>query len=317
MSAVFVSWIAHHGRSAAIAVEVGAEQHFLTGGNGPAPLRYARAALETRRLLRRNIDRPASALVMLPPTPALLSAVLSRRDLPVAGDLHSGVFNDPKWSWALNLTLRILKRRGVAIVTNESLARRCRQHGVETIVLHDMIENFDGPLPEAPLGLEAQRYVLFPVTYAPDEPIDAILAAAAASPDVAFVLTGRAPEQLKSSAPSNVVFPGFVSQAEFLALLRNAGAVAALTTREDTMQRAGYEALSAGVPLIASSTRVLREYFEDTAVYTDATADGLHTAVTEAFRERARRVEQVSQLKARRQIEQAAALEKLRDWMAR
>lgn len=317
MSAVFVSWIGHHGRSAAIASALGAEQHFLTGGSGPAPLRYVRAALDTRRLLRRSVDRPTAALVMLPPTPALLSVALSRRNLPVAGDLHSGVFNDPKWSWALKLTLRILKRRGIAVVTNESLARRCRQHGVETIVLHDMIENFDEALPEAPLGLEAQRYVLFPVTYAPDEPIDAVLAAAAACPDVTFVLTGRAPEQVRSSAPSNVIFPGFVSQAEFLALLRNAGAIAALTTREDTMQRAGYEALSAGVPLIASSTRVLREYFEDSAVFTDSTAQGLQTAVTEVFQERARRVEQVRQLKSRRQTEQGAALEKLRDWMTR
>jgi glycosyltransferase involved in cell wall biosynthesis len=253
---------------------------------------------------------------MLPPTPALLSVALSRRDLRIAGDLHSGVFNDPKWSWALGLTLQILKKRGVAIVTNESLARICRQHGVDTIVLHDMIEDFDGPTPGAPRGLEARQYVLFPVTYAPDEPIDAVLSAAAASPDVVFVLTGNAPERHQSSAPSNVIFTGFVSQSEFIALLRNAGAVAALTTRENTMQRAGYEALSASVPLIASSTRVLEEYFGDSAVFTDSSAEGLGNAVREVLRDREERIKRVKNLKALRQTEQAAAIDKLRDWIS-
>lgn len=317
MSAVFVSWIAHHGRSAAIAAALGVEQQFVTGGTARAPVRYARAALLTRRLLRRKTERPTSALVMLPPTPALLSVALSRRDLRIAGDLHSGVFNDRKWSWALGLTLRILKRRGVAIVTNESLARICRERGVETIVLHDMIEDFDDPVPNTPRGLKARRYVLFPVTYAPDEPIDAVLSAAAASPEVTFVLTGKAPERHQSSAPPNVVFTGFVSQSEFLALLRNAGAVAALTTRENTMQRAGYEALSAGVPLIASSTRVLHEYFEDSAVFTDASSKGLQTAVNEVLSDREKRVERMNHLKLLRQTEQAAALDKLRDWVSR
>jgi len=316
MSTVFISWIAHHGRSAAIASALGAEPLFITGGSGPAPVRYLRAAIATRRALR-SPQRPSAAIVMLPPLPALLATTLSRRSLPIAGDLHSGVFNDPKWSWALVLTLRILRKRGIAVVTNASLAQTCRDRGVETVVLHDMIEDYQEPLGAPPLDLIRGEYVFLPVTYAPDEPIDSVLAAAAASPAVTFVLTGRAPERVRQAAPSNVVLTGFVAQTNFESLLRNAGAVAALTTREDTMQRAGYEALSAGVPLIASSTQVLREYFEDSAVFSDSSAEGLQAAVQEIFADREAWIARVEAMKVRKQAEQTAALETLREWTIR
>lgn len=316
MSARFVSWIRHHGRSAAIAEELDINPSFVTGGKGSAPARYIRATLETRALLRKGGGRASHVILMLPPFPALLAVASSGRNLRIAGDLHSGVFNDRKWSWALRPTLAILRKRGIAIVTNESLARVCRAHKVETIVLHDIIEDFNDELPPPPLGLASFSYVLFPVTYAADEPIDAVLEAASDLPDQTFVLTGRAPEHLRAEAPRNVVFTGFVSQPDFHALLRNAGAVAALTTREDTMQRAGYEAISAGVPLVVSSTAVLREYFGAAAAYADANAGSLREAIGVAMRDRNEWIQRLGALKEIRQREQTGALGSLRDWLA-
>lgn len=316
MSTRFLSWIGHHGRSAAIADALGIEASFVTGGSGPAPVRYVRAARETRALVRRHGREISHVILMLPPFPALLAVIASRSDLRIAGDLHSGVFNDRKWSWALRPTLAILRRRGIAVVTNEALARVCRAHGVETVVLHDMIEDFEGEAARPPFGLSPASYVLFPVTYAADEPIEAILAAASQLPEQTFVLTGRAPESIRAGAPANVIFTGFVSQPDFESLLRNAGAVAALTTREDTMQRAGYEAVSAGVPLVVSSTAVLREYFDSAAVYTDASAEGLRTAVGEAMSGRDVWIARLEALKVRRQGEQTGALRSLQEWLA-
>lgn len=315
-STLFVSWIRHHGRSAAIANKVGAHAKYVTGGTGPAVLRYARAAGQTLTVLRDQKDL-TTVLLMLPPFPALLAAAVARRDIKIGGDLHSGVFNDRKWSWALQPTLAILKRRGIAIVTNEALAEVCRRRGVETVVLHDILEDFTGPLPTAPRGLRQASYVLFPVAYAADEPLDAVLEAASLLPEQVFVLTGNAPQNLRSTAPENVVFTGFVSNAEFEALLRCAGAIAALTTRENTMQRAGYEALSASLPLIVSPTAVLREYFGDAAAYAKPTAGSIREAVTEVMESRGAWISKMDSLKTLRQREQHSALEALEAWIVR
>lgn len=313
---MFISWINHHGRSAALASELGIPANFITGGNGPAPVRYARATVQTILLLRRNPSLRRIVL-MLPPFPALLAAAAGGRHVRIAGDLHSGVFNDKKWSWALRPTLAILRRRGIAIVTNESLAQICHRSGVETVVMHDVIEEYVGEVPSVPFELQKNEYVLFPVAYASDEPISEILEAATLLPKTTFVLTGRAPESIRLSSPENVMFTGFVSNDEFEALLRNAGAVAALTTREHTMQRAGYEALSATVPLITSSTAVLREYFSSAGTFTDATPTGIAHAVQSALADREQQVDAMKVLKYRRQEEQSRSLSKLRKWIGR
>lgn len=314
--AVFVSWIRHHGRSAALANELGIDAYFIAGGRGPAPLRYIRAWRETRRLLHSIAAQRGAALVMLPPTPALLAAASVRGTVRIAGDLHSGVFNDPKWSWALAPTLWILRKRGIAVVTNEALAQRCRARGVNAVVLHDPLETFSTEVPPLKTkGVRPNSYVLFPVTYARDEPINAVLDAARLAPELTFVLTGLAPEHIRIAAPSNVHFSGFVSEEDFLSLLRNAGAVGALTTRSQTMQRAAYEALSANVPLITSRTDVLAEYFGDAAVYAKPEAQSISAAAREAVAGREELRSRLADLKRTRIREQENALARIQEWL--
>lgn len=126
--AIFVSWIRHHGRSAGLAAALGIDSFYITGGSGPAPLRYLRAWRETARLLRQR--KPQSVVVMQPPIVALLSVAISTpRSTMIVGDLHTGVFTDPKWKWALRLTMRVLRKRGIAVVTGTELANRTRAYG--------------------------------------------------------------------------------------------------------------------------------------------------------------------------------------------
>jgi len=116
---------------------------------------------------------------------------------------------------------------------------------------------------------DAGEYILCPLSYANDEPLEELLEAARRTPDLPFVFTGKAPAWVRESAPINVSFPGFVSADEYDRLVRGCLAVVAVTDRDHTMQRAGYEALMEGKPQITAHFSVLREFLESAAVYVD------------------------------------------------
>jgi glycosyltransferase involved in cell wall biosynthesis len=109
--------------------------------------------------------------------------------------------------------------------------------------------------------------VLCPLSYANDEPVSSILQAAAECPELTFILTGKASERIKMSAPANVRFSGYVSAGEYRDLVASSLAVVAMTTRDFTMQRAGYEALMAGKPQVTADFPVLREFLGEAALY--------------------------------------------------
>ncbi|OBC05670.1 hypothetical protein A5788_09735 [Gordonia sp. 852002-50816_SCH5313054-c] len=123
-------------------------------------------------------------------------------------------------------------------------------------------------------------YVLAPLAYAHDEPIEEILEAARATPNIVWVLTGKAPKGLMDTSPPNIIYPGYVSRDHYQALVANSALIVGLTTKESTMQSAGFEAIAAGKPFVTSDTRVLREYFENAAVYTSIDADEIAGNVT-------------------------------------
>lgn len=286
--ALFVNWIGFHGRSADLAVNLGVREFYTTGGSGNRIIRYVRQWRETVATLKGL--RPSTVIVMQPPVMALWAARFgTARDTQIVADLHTGVFTDPKWKWAWKGILRSQRQRGGGvIVTNESLAERCRSYGVRTFVLDDAVPRRVGKASATPedgrlARLEPDEYVLVPLAYAADEPLDEILDAARAVPDRTWVFTGRAPDTVRAKAPGNVLFSGFVSKSDYDWLAANAGAILACTTEEDTMQRAGYEAVSWERPLVTTRTRVLTAYFGDAAIFAAPTAGELSSAVSDAL----------------------------------
>ncbi|MFJ6268593.1 glycosyltransferase [Pseudarthrobacter oxydans] len=243
---------------------------------------------------------------MLPPAPLALVARLVRGRHHVRNfyDLHTGFFHDPKWQWASSWTLRLL-RGSTAIVTNTNLATLCDRAGVRAHVLHDVLLRHDGQSIPGP-------YIVCPVSYSNDEPIDRILEAAGNLPDTRWLLTGEAPNGVRAKAPANVEFSGFLSDTEYDAALRNASLVVALTNRRDTMQRAGYEALMRGVPVVTSDFEVLRDFFEDSAVYVAAGEVDLEHQIGVATKERASLAVRCQEVLSQRIIEQDVELSRLR-----
>lgn len=290
--AIFISWIGFHGRSQGWADTLNVDSAFVDGGAGVLPLRYLRQWRATWRILENA--KPTTVLLMLPPLPSLICVWLWSRGkrVRIVGDLHTGVFSDPKWKWATALTLALLRGRNAAVVTNERLAMECRLRGVHTLIAHDPITmtltdaETEQPTSATQLLAIDENYVLLPLAYAHDEPLDEILEAARLVSSVRWVMTGKPPESIIESAPPNVIFSGFVSNADFAYLVRNTAAILALTTEENTMQRAGYEAMIAEKALVTSSTEVLKEYFGAAAVYADSTAQSIADAVTSVLRDR-------------------------------
>ena len=319
-SSLFVSWIHFHGRSEGLARALGIREWASSGGVGAAWRRYIRLWGETARLIEEV--KPRSVIVMQPPIIALACVLWNcrRRRTRVAGDLHTGVFDDPKWTWATRLTLRLLRRRRLAIVTNQELAEIVTARGGAALVMHDLIEEYEDTSMQAFDDsrlefLRGKRFVLVPVAYSYDEPLQALRDAAVLAGDVTWVFTGRAPEEFMSAAPSNMFFTGFASRDDFMRLLSSANVVIAATTSENTMQRAGYEALCMARPLLTTDTRVLREYFGTAALQVRPDGVAFSEAVGTILEENELYAGRMVRLRAEKLSEQRVILGQLRDWL--
>lgn len=205
------------------------------------------------------------------------------------------------------------------IVTNESLAAKCRRFGVTTFVLDDAVPrrvgSANGRVNDASLeSLRPDEYVLVPLAYAADEPLEEILSAAARDGERTWVLTGKAPTVVREQAPTNVLFSGFVSGADYNWLVSRAGVILACTVEEDTMQRAGYEAVSWERPLVTTRTRALVDYFGDAAVFSAPTAPSLVESMRLAFASRLKLIESMSALGERKRNEYEDAIEGVRNF---
>lgn len=262
--------------------------------------------MASRKLLAR-LKPGQGAILMLPPTPlaVLGRLVRGKNHIHNVYDLHTGFFYDPKWQWASRFTLRLM-RGATAIVTNSNLAKECERVGIQTFVLHDILNKH-----ERGTGTSSSP-VLCPVSYSNDEPIEEILSVARRMPELQWTLTGKAPEEVTKKAPDNVQFSGFVDDEEYDQLLKEASVVVALTNRKDTMQRAGYEAIMRSVPLVTSDFDVLRDFFEGAAQYVAPGERDLKEKIEQVLMERDSILSESRRLLHARVSEQAVELHKLR-----
>ena len=152
-------------------------------------------------------------------------------------------------------------------------------------------------------------------TFAPDEPLTEILAAASRLPDVQFYVTGKcknAPPSILTGAPENVHFTDFLPDATYYGLLSRADAVMCLTTRDHTMQRGACEALSLARPIITSNWSLFREYFHLGTVHVANLAPEIQQGIREMRMNYARYLSEIQMLPARQQKEWQEKREQLR-----
>jgi hypothetical protein len=285
MTLIFLAWEKYHARTELLARAVGAHVHYqyrLGRVRGPRLLlKYALQTLDTLRLLWR--ERPEGLLVQVPPIfPALLAAayaLLAPRTRLIL-DAHSGAFLSPKWRWSLPLLRWCARRAQLTVVHMPSLKPLVEGWGAAALDLSYVFEPEPPPLAAPPL--EPGTHIAVPCSFNADEPIGLIFAAAEQVPDVTFHLTGdarRLPADVQARKPANVHLRGYLPLAEFQGLLRQADAVLALTTQDQTFQTSGAEAAWFGRPLLISDWPELRTVFSRGAVFVPHTPEGLAQGV--------------------------------------
>lgn len=245
-------------------------------------LRWLELLLRTIALLRRT--RPDILFVQ---NPSLALTVLAAVCRPAFGyrlvvDAHNeGIrpFDRPyplvRW-----LTRRLLGAADWTIVSNVALQEDVRDAGGSALVLPD-------PLPQPPAeGRPAGQPVDVAViaTFRPDEPIDAVLAAAVDLPELRFAISGDPGRRGKSAGdpPANVEFTGFLPDADYWALLRRAHVVCDLTLKSDCLVCGAYEALAVGKPMVLSDNPPTRALFGPAAVLTGSEPASIGSALRSA-----------------------------------
>lgn len=302
---LFIVWAPYGRRSELLARELRAALyfvHYLTYQKPLyAPPKYVLQSIRTLQILFK--ERPAVTFVQSPPFVCGLVVYLYCRlsGARLVLDHHSASFGR-RWAWARPVQQWLARRAITNIVTNQHWAQIIRGWSAHAFVLPDPFVDLP---PGESVALAPGFCIACVNTFAADEPLDAVLEAAARASDVHFYITGnkrKRPAAFFAAAPPNVTFTDFLPDSQYLGLLRSVHAVMSLTTRDHTLQSGGCEAVSLGKALITSDWPYLRELFARGTVYVANSAAGIYDGVRQmqaryrdleqeivAFREQRRR----------------------------
>jgi len=219
-------------------------------------------------------------------------------------------------SGSMGLLFWFLKKKSfkfvnVSIVSNAEMKSDIEKLTMNYCVLPDKI-------PEINVNTSrsiSETYCVFVCSYAIDEPLNDVIAAAERLDGLVKVFcTGKIPDNmthLKNNPHKNIIFTDFLSQEEYYNLISNADCILALTTEEGCLQCAGYEALSAEVPMILSDTTALKAYFEDAAIYVKHSERDIEKGVRQAVNKKSDLLNEMTRLKKTKECEYALAFNAL------
>jgi glycosyltransferase involved in cell wall biosynthesis len=312
-----VAWAAFQPRTVRLAAELEGQSFFVSSTRlarsaALLPLRYLSAAYRTWSLLERH--RPRRVLVITPPVvaPLVSWAWCAWRGRLLVVDCHTGAFHSRRWAWARPLHRWVLRRaRAVLVHTDDALAL-VTSWGAPALLVPD-----DLPVPEEATVTSAAEgpVVLVAGSFDANEPVDVVLDAIRLVPEVDVRLTGDpellAPE-LRRAAPPNAVFTGFLPYSDFLGELMAADVVAAFSSDPQIMNRAAFEAVGLGRPLVLSNLPALRGRFGDAAVFSDNLPQQMAQAMRRALLEKVQLAARSSELAIRLREQREGSLEQLR-----
>jgi hypothetical protein len=225
---------------------------------------------------------PSEIWVQVPQVPALYPALLvrglMRRPPVVVADCHNAMFRRPWTAWPF--AFAVLNRCDAVVAHNAAVARTAVELGIrpeKLWVVEDPPARFEA-LPIYRASRPDGPTLLFPASYSKDEPVEALVELARATPEVTYMFSGSREKFEARTAeldvPRNVSPTGFLSLREFDSLLHAVDGVVALTTLSDCQLSACGEAVGAGKPMILSDTPVLREQFPVGAIHINVADSG-------------------------------------------
>jgi glycosyltransferase involved in cell wall biosynthesis len=215
-------------------------------------------------------------------------------------DSHSCAFDHTFFKYPLFLSKYFAKKSFLSIVTNETHYTLLNNIGANSIVIND-IPFEENLITNEKIDLSEKFNICYVCTFAEDEPYLEVLKAVENMDEVIIYVTGNYQKiGLEPSLFPNVKFLGFVSNEEYRLYMNNVDAIMTLTTREDTMQRAGSEAISVRKPLITSNTKMLRETFHKGTVYVGDTSSEILKGIVEMKKDRQSFSREMAELQSER-----------------
>lgn len=258
--------------------------NILFGKKLAAPLRYAFLALRTLSLLGRQ--RPKVVLAQNPPIflPVLLVLTKPLYRFKLIIDHHA--------IWSIKTLRQPLLSQGIAALErfastradsnmspNNNWTRELRARGAtDAFTYHDFI-----PMPTSttkrdhewtPNPLPPHHFLVIAAHGGhPQELLEEEIAAVSGLQDYLLVITGKR-EKLghrisRLSPVSNVIYPGYLDDANYEALKRNADVALSLSTEINTVPHAIHEYLAYGIPTIVLKDTLLRSLFDAAIVEID------------------------------------------------
>ncbi len=275
---VFVSWWRYTSRPESFAEAMGAENYFFAQGEQLGLLKYVPRALSCFWTLIKR--RPRLVFASNPPTfaPLIVWFYCLIFDARYCMDSHTSAFDRVRWLRLMPLHAFLARRAIWAATTNDELTDRVNAFGAPGISVTDIPFEF----PQASYPVKDGFSVAVVSSFDDDEPVAEVVEAARRTSDVTFYVTGnpaKAPEDLRASCPENVILTGYLSNEDYIGLLRSVSAIMVLTTNDLTMQRGGSEAISVERPLITSDFQVLRDIFYKGTVHVDNSPESLVSAI--------------------------------------
>jgi glycosyltransferase involved in cell wall biosynthesis len=287
MRSIWITWSAHR-RTTGLCDAWDIPLHVLRPKHS-GPIRWIGLSLRTLRLLRRS--RPDVLFVQ---NPSLALTVLAVSIRPLFGyrlvvDAHNEGIRpfDRPYAIVRFLTRHLLKSADITIVTNDALSEDVDAAGGHPLALPDRLPVVP-ELAEEPGIPGDPPDVVVVATFRPDEPIAAIMAAAATMPGISFAVTGPAERYHETSAPlpPNVRLTGFLPDLAYWQLLAGAGVICDLTMKPDCLVCGAYEALAVGKPMVLSDNPPTRDIFASAAVLTGCEAEDIASAIGKAVESR-------------------------------
>ena len=322
VSLVVVHWWDFQARTSALARVLGGEAKFIWGGSlhrhqALLPFRYIGDAAKTWRYLQRADPRVVVAVTPPVFTPLVCWLWCAAKRRPLVVDCHTTAFHSRKWGWARPLH-RFLLRRAVAVLLHTDDAQQeVAAWGAPAVLLPDDVPSLSDAATQP--ASETPR-VLVAGSLDSGEPVEIAVQAAALLPDVTFLFTGhlnRVTDSLRRLAPPNVRFTGFLPYPRFLGEMSVADVVAVFSTDPHIMNRAAFEAVGLGRPLVLSDLPGLRARFGEAALFAANRSADMAEAVSQALREKAVLAERSRRLESTLRRQHEAGVAQLRSLLER
>ncbi len=293
---IAIAWTRFQPRTVALAAALGGEATFFGDGAGGSgllgaggsgllgrPVSYLAKAVRTWRALSRA--DPGVVVVITPPVFAPLVAwawtATHRRKLVI--DCHTGAFHSPKWAWARPLHRALLPRAHAVLLHTAELEAMVRGWGAPAMLLPDDVPDVHEA--EA-VPAFTRPTVLVAGSFDDNEPVAEAFAAAALLPDVDFRFTGDprlVAAEVRAHASGNTVLTGYLAYPRFLGELVASDVVAVFSTDPRIMNRAAFEAVGLGRPLVLSNLPAVKTRFASAAVFCDNDPRDMAAAIANAI----------------------------------